>query len=302
MAKTKTPFLSLGASGSIGGVVTAQKRGTSTLLRAKPIPAYRYTLPQAYQRWLYEDYAYLWTQQTTAVKQSYATQGSRFHLTGFQQWMSYHLAHLPDIALMLHMDEKAGAIVYDSSKNQRNFTLYGASPITGIIDGSLRFDGINDRLTRNPYLVTAPFTILLWWKRLGNSGGSYSSGFHMLLNFINGNINNSLLVSKAGTIFGVQIRVAGVSKSRTLTIPLPNEPHLLGAIWTGDQLYILVDTTFSSPTAAAGILISGTTALTIGWRDATQHIANGMIDHLVHYTRVLNPTEILRHSLRRYPP
>lgn len=147
MAKTKTPFLSLGAHGTVGRSVTAQKRGSITLLREKPLPTYHYTLPQAYQRWLYEDYAYLWRQQSVSTKQQYATTGTRYHLTGFQYWMKYHLTLLPDILAWWKLDANRGAICYDSSRNSRNGTITGPSPIDLRINGALSFDGINDRIT-----------------------------------------------------------------------------------------------------------------------------------------------------------
>ncbi len=77
MAKTNTPFLSLGSQGSVGDTLTSQKRGRDTILRRLPVPTDLYSLPQAYQRWLYQDYAYLWT--LPYVKDSYAwmAQGTR---------------------------------------------------------------------------------------------------------------------------------------------------------------------------------------------------------------------------------
>lgn len=146
MGKTKTPFFSLGARGTIGDSLTAQKRGRQTLIRQKPIPAYRKTLPQQYQRWLYEDYAYLWRQQDEATRKLYTAAGVRFHLTGFQYWMKYHLKNLPDIYCWLRLEQNISSPTADSSPFQNHATFLGASPHVGLIDNALSFDGLNDSL------------------------------------------------------------------------------------------------------------------------------------------------------------
>ncbi|MBA7586890.1 hypothetical protein ES708_28897 [subsurface metagenome] len=146
MAKTKSPLLSFGARGTIADSLTFQKRNQGTIARTKPIPKDPYSLAQAYQRWDYQDYAYLWTLQSEAVKQTYRTRASRYHITGFSLWMREHLRDLPDLAGRWHLDEKAGAIAYDSSKQKHNLTIIGASPAPGLINGGFSFDGINDYL------------------------------------------------------------------------------------------------------------------------------------------------------------
>lgn len=153
MAKIKAGLLSMGARGTIGEAVTFQERVGIQIARKKPIPAYRYTLSQAYQRWLYEDYCYLWGQQSIATKAEYRTAGVRFHLTGFQYWMKYHLKNLPDIELWARFDINTGGIAYDLSRHQNNGVIIGASPATGGINGALSFDGLNDvvRFPDQPY-------------------------------------------------------------------------------------------------------------------------------------------------------
>ena len=145
MAKTQTPFLSLGARGTVGGFLTTQKSGKATILREKPVPTDPYSLAQFYQRYLYQDYAYLWTQQSEATRQTYATAGSRHHLTGFQYWMKYHLTNLPDILAFYHYDPTSSAILIDYSRLGTHLTTIGATwndlPFG---KGYLHYDGIND--------------------------------------------------------------------------------------------------------------------------------------------------------------
>ena len=165
MALTKTPFFGLGSKGSVGGFLTSQKRGSATLLREKPVPTDPYTLPQAYQRWLYEDYAYLWTQQSGLTCAEYRAAGSRHHLTGFQYWMKYQLTHLPDYIAWYKLDEGAGAIAHDSARNLAHGTIFGCSPASGIIGNCFSFDGLNDYVDcgDHPFFTLADgFTLRAW--------------------------------------------------------------------------------------------------------------------------------------------
>lgn len=144
MAKTKTPFLSLGSSGTVGGVLTSQKSGGVTILRKTPVPTDPYSLAQAYQRWDYRDNAHLWTLLTDSQKQVYRTAASRYHITGFSLWMREHLKDLPALAGRWHLDEKSGATAHDSSRNTNHGTIFGSLPAAGIIDGAFSFDNIDD--------------------------------------------------------------------------------------------------------------------------------------------------------------
>lgn len=300
MAKTKTPFLSLGSQGSIGDSLTSQKRGRDTVLRRTPKPTDPYSLPQAYQRWLYEDYTYLWTQQTAATKQSYATAGSRHHLTGFQYWMKYNLKNLPDIAGMWHLDEKTGSICHDYSRNANHGTIVGPSPVVGCIDGGYFFDGINDRilLTTTPSLdlrtaQTLEFLIYAWDTTYvqylfnkGTSGGDWIA----------------LAIGTAENIF-LHSRKAGVGVSTETpagTMTYLTDHHLAFTLDPPDGHIFLdgheVSTVFGvHPTPDPTALPTY-----IGCRDTLFYWTKAAIDHVIYYNRVLDSTEIKRHSLRRY--
>lgn len=144
MAKPKTPLFSLEAHGTIGDTLTFQGKGNLKVSRSKPLVPFSLSLPQQYQRWLYEDYVALWHLQTNAVKATYRGYGTRHHLTGFAYWMKYHLLNLPNIAGWWKLDEPGGAKASDSSRTPHDGTITGASPIAGKISGAYHFDGIND--------------------------------------------------------------------------------------------------------------------------------------------------------------
>lgn len=302
MAKPKNPLLSLGASGTIADTLTYQKRGQDTITRKKPIPTYRYTLPQAYQRWLYQDYAYLWTQQTPATKQEYATAGSRFHLTGFQYWMKYNLANLPDIVGRWHLDERSGAIAYDSSNNHNNGTIIGASPTTGLIAGAYYFDDINDTINcgtdpsldlgvdsfdiecfikttdtdQYSYIVSKRSEPRAWVLRLSHGKPtlylkssapwqtiqSPTSIADGLWHYLIGRINRD---TNQGEVWVDNIKKANADISAHDSWDNPNDLHI-SSFWMG--VYFLGAT----------------------------------LDQITLYSRNLDSVETLRHSERRYPP
>lgn len=301
MSKPKSPLLSLGARGTIGDALTFQKRNRGTFVREKPIPAYRYTLPQAYQRWLYEDYAYLWRQQSAATRQEHATAGSRFHLTGFQYWMKYHLTNLPDIVSWWRLDEKAGAVAYDSSKKGHHGTIIGASPTDGIIDGAYYFDGLNDLIAIPPNSlgVRNNFTILIAFNPSLDAGRQCLLRASGELNFcISLNVHAPNIIEPYAVIGGIVhspfcatpytsaedwIEFALTKSDITGVRQFKNGVfHCADATATGD-----IDTTFT---------VSRLGAYSPGTFDY-----KGSIDKVMFLNRVLDDTEILRHSLRRYP-
>lgn len=300
MTKTKTPFFSLGAQGSVGGSVTAQRRNYSTLVREKPFPSDPYSLPQAYQRWLYEDYAYLWTKQTPAVKQQYASAGVRFHLTGFQYWMKYHLKHMPDIVGWWTHDYTYDGLTPDLSRNAHPLIVDGPSLADGVIAGGYYFDGLNDRLyyPHHPdFNLVLPITIEV---------------------FVNPTLGDDCpLVSKGWTVgwtdwnYGLKIEASeivrtgfadGVNTRRfwtTSKIPA-TWTHLVAVIKSPADMRIYFNAV-SQPGVFAG------TATSPSFNSQTLRAFyhrtwwyKGFADNLIIYNRELDENEIRRHSERRY--
>lgn len=293
--------MSLGARGTLGDTLTLQKRGAATLIRTKPIPAYRRSLLQVYQRWLYEDYAYLWRQQSIATKQEYASSGSRFHLTGFQYWMKYNLTNLPDIAAYWKLDEASGAIAYDSSRNQNAGTIIGASPTTGVIDGARLFDGVNDHIdvANSPSLSTGDELTIETFIT------PYDMSVHV------GSVYRSIIAKSLATHLWLIVLIAGGFGARIAGVEVSfahafdSLPHHFAATAKSNDFIILYwDGYFKAQIALPLAIPSSANTLYIG-NDPTGGFLvrpfDGIIDQGIYYTRVLDPTEILRHSLRRYP-
>lgn len=300
MGKPKAPLLSLGAQGTLGDAVTFTRRRGTNIIQEKPVPTYRRTLAQVYQRWLYEDYAYLWTQQSEATKRAYAASGSREHLTGFQYWMKYNLTNLPDIAGWWKLDREAGGITTDSSRNGNDGVIIGASPVTGLIADGLSFDGINDWVNcgNDPSLniTTEDFTIECLLNPPGLQNNTWISRFAVADGYIC-TLTADGFVRARLTTSGVSLRfwaaagytAADFGQFRHFAW---RKRGTVGSILK-DGVDITTFTNVLQPMNPAVIDFGISPNGPWGW-------ATGLMDNLIVYTRALDDTEILRHSERRY--
>jgi len=291
MTKVKNPVLSLGAKGSLGDAISFRESRSVSIAEKKPKLPYFLTLPVQYQRWLYEDYAYLWTQQTQAVKDVYRAAGVRFHLTAFQYWMKYQLTNLPDIAAMWHLDYESGALVTDFSKNANHGTVFGATPAAGVIDGAYYFDGVNDRIRFNhsPTLnVTSDFTIEFFlYLHDYSSGGIIDKAYW----------TNGYMVWVDPT----PVLSIFVNNAQTAVIappPLFTPTHVTAIIKTSGCLIYL--NAVPGALGAGAIPLGNNSFVYIG-QDVANRFPHFKADHFRITTRVLDTQEISRHSLRRYP-
>lgn len=301
MTKTRTPFFSLGARGSVGRSITAQRRGSATLFREKPLPSDPFSLPQAYQRWLYEDYAYLWTKQNAATKQTYATAGSRFHLTGFQYWMKAMLSTLPNISALYHLDTGETITAIDFSKNSNHGAIFGASPTDGLIDGSFYFDGLNDYVNcgNDPTLRSNQGTWECFhrFKNFTNTWGFISMespGF---------NLGDSCLAYTAAGKVGFMLDDGIAERWITTDIAMNDDDwHHYAALFGPAGMQLYVDGVKQlQVNAYAGGTTNSPSSLSLGARRIAGWYSDGYLDMVIIHDTVLDPTEILRKSLRRYP-
>lgn len=301
MAKTVTPFFSLGAQGTVGQAVTAQKRGRFTVLREKPLPTDPRSLPQVYQRWLYHDYAHLWESQSAAARRAYAATGSRYHLTGFQYWMSVNLLTLPDIVAYFKLDSVSGAITPDSSLNNLDATVFQALPCTGRINGALSFDGTDDR-------VTTPYKDLL------NINYPTSIEAYFTLNpiasppvwrvIVARNDIFALFYNATSKVLQFGIVLTGVWRFGTahaFAVPDGLLHHLCGT-YDGAFIRLYFDGAESLPAIArVGDIDTGVSPLYIGCLAPGAAHWPDLIDQVIIYSRLLDATTILEHAQRRYP-
>lgn len=301
MAKTKTPFLSLGSRGTVGGVLTSQKRGQVTILRETPRPKDPYSLNQAYQRWDYRDYAYLWTLLSNAEKQVYRTKASRYHITGFSQWMRENLNTLPNLAGRWHLDEKGGSTAYDSSKNQNNGTIYGAIPTKGLINGAHFFDGSDDRIII-PHSTTLNFTTAFSVECLFRLDGMQGEGAKLLVSKFGATGNWSFSIDLRPTIYYRISRTGLDFSGLSGSAPTFNTTHHIVMTYDGSYVRGFLDGFPDGVMAWPGSMFQSTVDLAIGcYFYADVYRWFGIIDHVVLESYVLDITEIKRRSQRRYP-
>lgn len=301
MAKTKLPFFSLGSQGSVGGSITTQKRNQDTLVRSKPFPTDPYSLPQAYQRWLYQAYAYLWTQQSAATRAAYRAAGSRFHLTGLQFWMKDMLSRLPDIVAFYHLDTGETPTAIDFSKNANHGTIFGASPADGIIDGGLYFDGLNDYIQLTSVITIAdntPWTLELFRRHFSQlttwtflTGNLFVPGSYARIGSWQPNANQLSFGIWNDANVGIDwtIPIAPTWEHTTLVCDgtdLNNFELFLDDVSQGIR---------TLPDSSQTIRVLGAV------NTAPNYPFKGDLDHIILYNRALNQTEVTRHSLRRYP-
>lgn len=301
VSKLKNPVTSLEAHGSLGSSLSFTRRRSVNIVEKKPIPAYRRTLPQVYQRWLYEDYAYLWTQQKAATQRQYAALGTRFHLTGFQYWMKYQLTHLPDIVAWWKLDHNTGALALDSSRNHQDGTIFGASPATGVIDGCLLFDGINDLVAvpLNPLFdLRSQLTMMCNVRLLAAAGpGSWPAMIDKSNSYSLRILQNSrgaygrFIIGGAGILTFRYFLTLGVSYHLAITFD--------NTLATNHLKYFVNGTLFQERNAP-GLIDVTANPVQLGCR-AGLNFLNAYEDNAMLLNRPLDAVEVARWAERRYP-
>lgn len=301
MAKTKTPFLSMAAHGTVGRSITAQGLPKTTLVRTKPLPTYRLTLPQQYQRWLYQDYAYLWTLQSEPTKRSYAAAGVPFHLTGFQYWMKYHLTNLTWIDGWWKLDFRSDSTIIDSSPNANTGTAFGTTPTTALIDGGFSFDGINDRIDipNSPSLTTPPEQTLMIFFYAGSfTGVERMLVHHAYLGALGG--VQIYLRNNSNVLDCDLINDAGLSVGHSQAF-IPNQWNCFGYTWDGSAIQRYLNGYAVGPRQGIDRPISFTaTVLQFGHRNSALWM-QGILDNCLIFSRALTAAEMLRWAERSYP-
>lgn len=292
----------MGSSGTIGNILTTQKLGRNTMLRRKPTPTYRYTLPQAYQRWDYKDYAARWRDLTNVQKCVYAAGGSRNHLTGFQYWMHTMLSTLPDIAVRWHLDSIQDNTTIDFSHNGNTGTVIGAFQTEGLIDHSFSFDGVDDHVKVNSnsslQFGIAPFTIEMFLYKTELYGDLVGMWIWADGAGIWG------LSFKNNTTLRLYLQPGGGAPEFTIDNVLNAWHHLAFIIDpVANTLYCYQQGVYKTSKAFPHQHFSSSSRLTLArYAQSQWDPLECLIDHFVIYNRALEPHEILRHSLRRYPP
>jgi len=237
MAKTKTPFFGLGSRGTVADTLTSQRRSRQTLVRVKPVPTDPRTDPQIWHRHIYRVGCQLWNGLSNAQKQTYNSAGTHYHRTGLAQFLHVKLPLLHQLAAYWPLDILDAAITDDYSGNRNHSTIFGASPIAGVFNDALRFDGLNDftQALDSPTLdLTTQFSIALWAR-------DYFSIQKSL------NLDRTFLFWKFNTDNLIRIHIsnsnpAAWDATRISSIAIPDANwHFYMATFIAGQLHIFID-------------------------------------------------------------
>lgn len=301
MAKTTNPFMSLGGQGTVADTLTVQRHRRGHVMRKKPTPTQRFTLPIAYHRYLYSDYCDYWNTLTLAQKEAYRPYATIRKLTPFAYFMSYHLTNLPDIALWYHLDRPAAATALDSSRNENTGTYIGPTPAHDFIHWCRYFDGINDRIqaTDSPSLrVIGDAT----WEFLIRPD-DFTTWSYLLSKFWNAEFSMAMEVSgKIAFQHG-----DGAAETKRDFFPA-------GTLVQGEKTHIVITRNITTMKlhgfkngvdsvggqAFAKTPITSAENLYIGRRPAGVAFT-GLMDEIRIYNRVLPDVTIRKHAERRYP-
>ena len=204
----------------------------------------------------------------------------------------------PYLSEIWRFDEGVDNLTSDSSGEESDATINGASWATGKYGSALNFDGTNDYVEAIPQTpVSGAFTVALWAKvsddaarNIISTTGPSDYGFNM--EFLNGNEINASI----GTGTGWLATTANV----TLQYNHINWYHIAYAVnQTGYRIFVngtLVKTWTYGP--GTPLLFDVNHTLNIGRRhDGTEYF-NGTIDEVKVWRRALSDTEVLDEYVR----
>lgn len=301
MTKTHVPLLSLGARGSVSGAVTFVKAKGTTVAKTIPTPAYRQSLSQQYQRWLYKDASFYWKTLSDAEKAEYRHFASRYHLPIYAAFMEDYLDNWIDLNLLLPLDFTLGTIAYDLSPRSHHGAVTGTTPTSGLISTARSFDGIDDHI-----LVSAHPTISLM------SMSSFTIGAFARVTDISvdrailGKGTGILLYYKASTkqwtSYSQDSLGVGQYARYTQAIALPDTFYRVEAMIDGSELSVWVNGIKGAVTdTLTGRSDDLALDLTIGNWDFPWKQFQGDIDHITLYSRALSQAQLYLLSQRRWP-
>ncbi len=193
-------------------------------------------------------------------------------------------------------DEGSGDIVYDSSGNDNNGTINGATWGTGKYGNALHFNGQDNYVevpTSDSLEITPNVTIAAWinWIDAGDGWlGIMANGQQ------NGPWENyGLFVNRGGRYLYFTLSLDGghVTQSTPNNAIEPDEWLHACATWDGSDARIYVNGEMLLEQAQTGELVPPGLPLRIGHRDGSSHYYNGIIDEVRIYNHALTEVEIL---------
>lgn len=301
MTKLTLPLLSLRAKGTLGNELSFDNRSGQPRVRRKPIPTDPQSLPQIYQRWDYQDALLEWSLLSNAQKDTYRPLAARHHWPPLAYFIRLYLTTLPNLAGRWHLDEPAGNIAYDSSKNTNHGIIFGATTTTGKISRAYSFDGIDDQITLGNHLslnVTTALTLQAFARTPDptHTSAIFVRNWGAIPGIFLGFESNGTLI-RAILYLRNTDGLVRYAYTNYADVVADTWYHLAGR-WDGTTVKLFVNGTEAPHTT----LLSGTVSMpTKTWYLSRVNRFLGIIDHASIHTKALHQTLITLHSQRRYP-
>jgi hypothetical protein len=222
--------------------------------------------------------------------------GKTISLISFVIVLSLTVNASADLVAYWTFDEGSGNAVYDTSGNDNNGTIYGATWGVGKYGTALQFNG-QDNYVEVPSSDTLEIdnnvTITAWinWIDAGDTWlGILANGQQ------NGPWENyGLFVNRSSRFLYFTLSLDGghVTQQTPNDIIVPNEWVHVSASWDGSAARIYVNGQKELETAQSGTLVPPGLPLRIGHRNGSPHYFNGTIDEVRIYNHALEEAEIL---------
>ena len=230
--------------------------------------------------------------------ESYNWDFQNYCFLGFDHGMNF--VNAPDWGVLVdsslvgywNMNEGSGNVARDSSGNNNNGSISGATWVDGVVGKALRFDGTDDFVDVNSSLlenITDDITIAAFTQIAGSGshntqtvvGKSYAY-------FIGANFANKKFCSQ---LYGVDTSTFYTSSTYDLSVP-----HMIVLTYdknAGENNYKLyVDGVLDRQKTENASITSNSNNFQIGRHDSTYYYLNGTIDEVRLYNRALSASEV----------
>lgn len=207
----------------------------------------------------------------------------------------YSLSIISGVQRAYTMEENLDTdAIIDYSGNDAHGTPTGISKVNSKFPNkkAVQFNGDGGKIDFNAVLsLPTSFAIAVWFKRIGNSGGSSGSSLHVLLNNLNGKSEQHLSVDSDGS--SARTRITGYASKAIVDASGWN---FIVYEWNGTQTRTYVNCV--SGTARSEATISAdTNNLVIGRLSLNYYYTNGICAGITVYNSL---TALQKSQLRSY--
>lgn len=187
----------------------------------------------------------------------------------------------------------SGTTWYDVSGNGNNGTLVNGPTYSDANQGSIVFDGVNDRVQTSYAPTFTDFTVCIWFK----DNGSSAWGRLVDTSYINGFFISSYFATYGANYVGAGIIEPNPPHGIALAYEA-GKPHFFVTTRAGTLQNIYLDgvTQTTSKTVSPNAISS--TAIALGdWTGTNVQAFKGNINNCMIYNRALYPAEIMQNYL-----